>query len=34
LEGLGVPHLHTIESIVPAYLEPYRPRGQFARYRG
>ena len=34
LQGLGVSRLHTIESIVPAYLEPYRPRGQFARYRG
>lgn len=34
LEGLGVSRLHTIESIVPAYLEPFRPRGQFARYRG
>lgn len=34
LEGLGVVGLHTIESIVPGYLEPFRPRGQFARYRG
>lgn len=34
LQGLGVSLLHTIESIVPAYLERFRPRGQFARYRG
>ncbi len=34
LQGLGVSQLHTIESIVPAYLERFRPTGQFARYRG
>ena len=34
LQGLGVSRLHTIESIVPAYVERFRPRGQFARYRG
>jgi NADH dehydrogenase len=34
LQGLGVPRLHTAESIVPAYVERFRPRGQFARYRG
>lgn len=34
LQGLGVSGLHTIEAIVPAYVERFRPRGQFARYRG
>ncbi len=34
LQALGVSRLHTIESIVPAYIERFRPRGQFARYRG
>ncbi|MCL4767329.1 MAG: complex I NDUFA9 subunit family protein [Hyphomicrobiaceae bacterium] len=34
LEGLGVSSLHTIEAIVPTYLERFRPHGQFARYRG
>ena len=34
LQGLGVSRLHTAESIVPVYLEHFRPRGQFARYRG
>jgi len=34
LQGLGVTQLHTIDLIVPDYLEPFRPFGQFARYRG
>lgn len=34
LQGLGVQDLHTVESIVPAYIERFKPRGQFARYRG
>jgi len=34
LEALGIPRPHTMESIVPAYVERFRPRGQFARYRG
>lgn len=34
LEALGVPAPHTVASIVPSYLERYKPRGQFAHYRG
>ncbi len=30
LEGLGVNSLNTIESIVPTYLERFRPHGQFS----
>lgn len=33
-EALGVTAPHTIASIVPAYLERFKPRGQFAHYRG
>jgi len=33
LAGLGIEHPHTMVSIVPAYLERFRPRGQFAHYR-
>jgi len=32
LQGLGIEPI-AIESIVPDYLEPYRPRGQFSVYR-
>ena len=32
LEGLGI-QPRAIEGIVPQYMEPYRPRGQYARYR-
>ncbi|MBA4172701.1 MAG: complex I NDUFA9 subunit family protein [Hyphomicrobium sp.] len=34
LEGLGVSGAHATGAIVPAYLERFRPRGQFASYRG
>ncbi len=34
LSGLGVMEPHTIASIVPAYLERFRAKGQFAHYRG
>ncbi|MCH9809237.1 MAG: complex I NDUFA9 subunit family protein [Alphaproteobacteria bacterium] len=34
LEALGVTTPHTVASIVPTYLERYKPRGQFAHYRG
>jgi len=34
LAGLGLPNAHAIGSIVPAYLERFRPRGQFSHYRG
>ena len=30
LSGLGMPAAHAIESIVPAYLERFRPHGQFS----
>jgi uncharacterized protein YbjT (DUF2867 family) len=33
LAGLGIEHPHAIASIVPAYLERFHPRGQFAHYR-
>jgi NADH dehydrogenase len=32
LEGLGIAPV-AIAAVVPAYLEQYRPRGQFSRYR-
>ena len=34
LRGLGVPAPHAMESIVPGYLEQYRPKGQYSHYRG
>lgn len=34
IAALGVPHPHAIGAIVPAYLERFRPRGQFSHYRG
>lgn len=34
LEALGVPAPHSVASIVPGYLERFKPRGQFAHYRG
>lgn len=34
IEALGVSDPHTVASIVPAYLSRFRPRGQFASYRG
>lgn len=34
LAGLGITSPHGVESIVPDYLERYRPRGQFSHYRG
>lgn len=33
LAGLGVPQATAIASVVPAYLERFQPRGQFAHYR-
>jgi hypothetical protein len=32
LEGLGIEPV-AIAAVVPAYLEQYRPRGQFSSYR-
>ncbi len=34
LAGLGVAPAQSISSIVPAYLERYQPKGQYAHYRG
>ncbi len=34
LAGLGVGPLHTMETVVPGYLERFQPHGQFAHYRG
>jgi NADH dehydrogenase len=34
IAALGVAAPHMIDVIVPAYLEPYRPKGQFSRYKG
>ncbi len=34
LAGLGVTSLTPVEAEVPLYLERFRPRGQFSRYRG
>ncbi len=34
LAALGVPDPHAMGSVVPTYLERFRPRGQFSHYRG
>jgi uncharacterized protein YbjT (DUF2867 family) len=34
LAALGVTQPHTIEAIVPTYLERFKPKGQYAHYRG
>lgn len=34
IESLGVDNIHAAGLIVPAYLERFNPRGQFAHYRG
>jgi NADH dehydrogenase len=34
LASLGVSHPHTMEAVVPGYLERFQPHGQFAHYRG
>jgi NADH dehydrogenase len=34
LAGLGVEPLHSISAIVPEYLERFKPKGQYAHYRG
>jgi NADH dehydrogenase len=34
LAALGVPQPHTVEAIVPTYLERFKHRGQYAHYRG
>jgi uncharacterized protein YbjT (DUF2867 family) len=34
IAALGVPHPDSVEAVVPAYLERFKPKGQFAHYRG
>lgn len=34
LAGLGITAPHGVAAIVPTYLERFRPKGQFATYRG
>lgn len=34
LAGLGITQPHTIEAIVPGYLERFKRKGQYASYRG
>lgn len=34
LEGLGITSPHAVGTIVPGYLERFRPRGQYSHYRG
>jgi NADH dehydrogenase len=33
LAGLGIGHPHTMEAVVPGYLERFQPHGQYAHYR-
>lgn len=33
-EGLGISHTTHIQSVVPHYLERFKPNGQFSHYRG
>ena len=32
LQGLGIARPHAMASVVPHYLERFRPQGQFASY--
>ena len=32
LAGLGIEHPHTMEAVVPGYLERFKPHGQFSHY--
>ena len=34
LQGLGIAHPQAAGIIAPAYLERFRPRGQYSHYRG
>jgi NADH dehydrogenase len=34
LAGLGITHPHSIQAIVPGYLERFKRKGQYASYRG
>ena len=33
LQGLGVTQLSAVETVVPGYLERFKPKGQYAHYR-
>jgi NADH dehydrogenase len=33
-EGLGISHTMHVQSVVPQYLERFKPNGQFSHYRG
>ena len=33
LAGLAITHPRSMETVVPEYLEPFRPHGQFSSYR-
>jgi uncharacterized protein YbjT (DUF2867 family) len=34
LAGLGIEHPHSMDAVVPGYLERFQAHGQFAHYRG
>lgn len=34
LQGLGILGPHAIDTLVPVYLEQYKPKGQYSHYRG
>lgn len=34
LQAFGIEAPHTIDSLVPAYLEQFKPKGQYSHYRG
>ena len=34
LAELGVPQPHAVDTVVPTYLERFRPKGQYSHYRG
>ena len=34
LAGLGIMSAHAMDTIVPVYLEQYRPKGQYSHYKG
>ncbi len=34
LAGLGILEPHSVASVVPGYLERFKPKGQYAHYRG
>ncbi len=34
LAALGIEHAHSVDVIVPTYLEQFQPKGQYSHYRG